>query len=458
MKNKRKWIMVALAILIAIGGVLNVYAEETESAFKEYISEELPADLQIERNTYSFSGVTAFTKMSNPSGYYSVKKSQGTIYVDGYNLCIYRKKNEKDESYMYTTYAYNAYGYKISSLDNYESVGTYEYGLYNGSEWCEDYPNQYPHISGEGVSVLSFVYYNEDWQSYNTNVPIFDDMSLAVSFMSNDGTVTIENALNYRSDISPVVFDLEVPKNLKAVQIAGDKSWFDISGKVEVPQFSFQWEQTDPTYKDWTTEIYMYSDFKYRYATLYFIMGDWHYVDDFYMFEDTVQTYKLCWNGSTKKFATACGKMEENYPTSVGGEYEIDKATFYFRNRYYDDGVRHYSNWVVVEYDWETGETISSHIEIEGSEVDIDSDGKVAKPSGTIVEDSQYNGVDYDGLEQRESTDIVGFIEDGFGFLGNGGVIDLISEVFSFIPSAIWGVFIAGISLFVLVAIVKVVF
>ena len=457
MKNKRKWIMVALAIMIAIGGVLNVYAEDTEVDEKHetyYIHYVTTRQFDTYSSEWNVGASFTFKEGYVPAFYWYETGSDYRL-----QLMIY---NENSGDIIDTeTCDMSVYESKYSTYCSYNSKGikTYSDGLV------------------ESIEIVGVNYMLSGWdgpmymessarkKTVATNIPIFIDSSTASAYLNNDGAVTIKDALNYYDDISPAVFDLEIPQNLKAVQIAGDtsisdsiKSSLDLSDKIEIPKYSFQWEQTDPAYKDWTTEVYIYSDIRYRDATLYFIMDDWQYVDDYYMLEDTVQTYKLCWNVNMKKYAQALGNMEDDYPTSFGGEYEIDMTTFYFRNRYSDDGVRHYSNWVVVEYDVTTGEIISSHIEVEGSDVDLDSDGKVVKPSGSIVEDSQYNGVDYDGLEQRASTDIVGFIEDGFGFLGNGGVIDLISEVFSFIPSPIWAVFITGISLFVLVALVKVVF
>lgn len=179
------------------------------------------------------------------------------------------------------------------------------------------------------------------------------------------------------------------------------------------------------------------------------------YEEDYYLFYDDTDTYRCYWNDYFKKLAEGYAKKEERFGDY---DYEILCTKVFIRNAWYDsvEGVQHYSNWIKVDIDFTSGEVTTSFIELGGSEVEKDEDtGSLVIPEDNIIVDSDYTGSDYNGLMIQSSTDLVGWIKHGFGLTGENGVIVLMSETFSFIPSELWYVFLTGISMFVLIAVVK---
>lgn len=278
--------------------------------------------------------------------------------------------------------------------------------------------------------------------------PMFSSKDQALAYL--EGKEDIKNATNYESDIAKIAYDLEVPQNLKTKKI---EDFFEGS-------MQFNWEQTDENYKYWETEFYIFQDFKYRDSILIFSWADWQYVDEYYLLKETVDTYKLKWNYDEDIYDKhGCDdNMYNDYPTDYGGIYEPIKDYYYIRNHYFDGEINHYSNWVIVEFDYETGEIKTSFIEKEGSEVEIDDNGKVSIGDSEYVEDSQYTGEDYVGHEEVLGNDLVGWVSDGFGFLGDNGIVQMMSDAFSFLPDFVWVIIGTGLGLFVIIATVKLIF
>lgn len=360
-----------------------------------------------------------------------------------------------DSSQIYLNGVYNNLACVSEYADSKDISGYYKYGNYSiedgNAVWS--YVTQEGDLSDSYGALFSWVTEDINDSGYlHTNIPYFVSEEECLSYIN--GTLSIKNAMNYESDISNIKYDLEIPKNLKIT---------DVQNTGENGYFQFTWEQTDPNYKNWKTEIYEYTDFRYRNSILIFSWEDWKYVEDFYVGQSIIDTYKLSYKIGHMKYAdddALNDKISSLYPTEYGGIYEFCDSKIYIRNSYFDGEIRHYSNWVIIEFDPEDGAIVnpgldSTVVEQEGSEIEIDDNGYVKQPDSDIIEDSEYTGVVNDNLESVNGTDIISWISNGFGLGGESGVLAMLSETFSFIPSEIWSVFIAGISIMVVVAIFK---
>lgn len=286
----------------------------------------------------------------------------------------------------------------------------------------------------------------------STNIPIFENKDAAIGFLG--GSVSIKDAINYDTDISDIKYDLEVPKNIKIK---------DIQESLAPGYFLITWEQTDENYKNWQTEIYRYVDFKYRNSVLIFSWADWKYVDDYYVGQTIIETHKLSYKHRHMENVDddlLTDRIYADYPTEYGGIYKYGDEKIYMRNFYFDGQYRHYSNWIVLEFDpeedaWINPNMNSSIVEKEGSELITDGSGVPIQPDSDLVIDSEYTGVINENYERVDGTDLISWIKSGFGIGGDNGVLAIMKESFSFIPGEIWAVFVAGISLMVVVAVFK---
>ena len=312
-------------------------------------------------------------------------------------------------------------------------------------------------VSYEGVtgSIMSTKTLGTDFDEngfLSTNIPYFSSQEECMAYIN--GEIDEKSAINYESDLYDIVYDLEAPKNLKIkdVQNTGPEGYFNIT-----------WEQTDPDYVNWQTEIYNYIDFRYRNSVLIFSWADWKYVEDYYAGQSIVETYKLSYKHRHRDNlddGDLHDRMSEDYPTDYGGIYKIGDEKLYIRNYYYDGTYKHYSNWIVLEFDseedaWMNPEMNSTVVEKEGSELDVDDNGVPIQPDSNVVQDSEYTGGVNENYERVDGTDLISWIKNGFGLGGDNGVLGMMGESFSFIPGEIWAVFAAGISLMVVVAVFK---
>ena len=143
-------------------------------------------------------------------------------------------------------------------------------------------------------------------------------------------------------------------------------------------------------------------------------------------------------------------RINAEYPTYTSSTIKTYKV--YIRNSYYDGDIQHYSNWVYVEIDTETDNV--SIVELAGNTDDTPGTSTPGKDvTGSVVEDSIYDGSIQNAASS--SGDILNYVSNGFGFTGEGGIIDMIAEGFSFIPGDFWTVFLAGIGIMVMIAVFK---
>ena len=264
------------------------------------------------------------------------------------------------------------------------------------------------------------------------NIPVFSTYEQCDNYIA---TGSYEGLLNPK-DVFGTVIDLEVPKDLSM-------SYIDSS--VEYSKFKFTWNQTDENYKLWTTEFMYCIDIDWREQIFMVIpTSDWHRVDNISVGKYSCSTSKLMYSFYCQ------GDDYDSALEYLGGGIQIEpiNAHIYIRNSYYDEntGITHYSNWILVDWSWEKEDCTITYTEVES---DIS-----GEPTDNIIYDN-YSGETVEFDSSSSSDGLIGFISDGFGLLGENGVIELMKDAVSFVPDVIWEIIVIFISMCALVAIFK---
>lgn len=258
---------------------------------------------------------------------------------------------------------------------------------------------------------------------------------------------------------------LEVPQNIRSTGgiPSGWKSVLqNIFGDDNI---TIKWTQTDPNYTNWTTEILIYGDMGVKW--IYEVFSDTKRVDNLFLYSENFSTNKL-------KFTIDMDKMIMNNPiwqtkiveildSSSGGFYHnCYGLSLFIRNKYSDGIYNYYSNWVELKFD---DEGMSGGVNNDGSNTEYDYDDPVKgdegtdftqnKPTGSVNPDSPYQG---DKINPSTDFSISDFLNNGFGLAGDGGLVDMFRELFSFIPVPVWTLILTGLSILIAIALLKAVF
>ena len=272
----------------------------------------------------------------------------------------------------------------------------------------------------------------------STNVPIFVDKSTAALYLK--GSINISQAENYEDciDISYDSTDIPIPHNLKVTEESG--------------KYYISWSQT-------SEEISFITEVSYR-----------NHIDALQITHDTEGAYP-----------TYPKKPEKFYEPLLLHKYDITNeilniVKFYrekcgvdsfkcsyvirIRNKYVKSETEIlYSNVVravlTISYDVNSGVKISAEYE-EKTE------------SGDFVPDSSYNDYgDGSGLIRDDigassggslsTGNFLSNIVNGFGLLGGSGIVSLTASALSFIPSELWTLIYFSLSLFLIIALFKLV-
>lgn len=442
----KKFISFILCLIILIGvlpGTVEVHAEE--ETYRYYVTG-LFSYLKHASRGYRGEFVNIdFNSDKKIAGY--LVQGSDSCYI---NLYVFDDSSYKDIGQFlqnvsnYINYSTNISGSYITGNYEFDNVDIPSKEIF----WWTEYELDIDIMGNFSWSTPNI----KDSGYLSTNIPYFASEEECMKYIS--GEIDERSALNYASDISDIRYDLEVPKNIKIK---------DIQESLAPGYFLITWEQTDENYKNWQTEIYRYVDFKYRNSVLIFSWADWKYVDDYYVGQTIVETHKLSYKHRHMENVDddeLVDRITSQYPTEYGGVYKYGDEKIYMRNYYFDGQYRHYSNWIVLEFDpeedaWINPNMNSSVVEKEGSELITDSSGVPIQPDSDLVIDSEYTGVINENYERVDGTDLISWIKSGFGIGGENGVLAIMKESFSFIPGEIWAVFVAGISLMVVVAVFK---
>lgn len=302
----------------------------------------------------------------------------------------------------------------------------------------DDTPTRHSEVEGGSLRF----YYSKS--IVDANIPIFDSIENCDNYVQ---TGSFNGILN--DSYLPYAFDLECPIDLKC-ELLNRTAGYE--------RFSFTWSQKDKDYINWDTEFLFYCDLRYRKQIFGFIgVSDWVNVDDFFVFDKFCSTSNLKY--STELYCSEYDDALNFYFSSInedlgGKQIEILGADFYVRNKYVDaaSGKAHYSNWVRVHYTSNGDDIEVSYSEIEVD--DPDSVGSNGKPAGTLNPDNGYTG-EVQQATVNSASGLVDFVKNGFGLLGNNGLVSFLKQTLAFVPVEFWEIIIIGVSFFVLIAIIK---
>ena len=300
-----------------------------------------------------------------------------------------------------------------------------------------------------------------------SNIPIFDasetdkineyinNGDISGSFNSND---VVNNQRPVYSD------DIELPQNFHV--ISGHKYLFKSNNSIlGLNKFSkdivFNWQQTVDT-----------SDYKYD-VDVNIVYVDY---DKSYNTEDHYKTLTSGWkefssnneykgnknitltlsqdklNAILKDDAIAKGVNQSPGVNVAGNIAYITKIYVRVRNKV-DNNC---SNFVQSEIDFENKTVTNNETDEDGYTVD---NAEYDNDDGTVDnEDDSGNSsnTSYNGNFGSLSS-IMQYIRDGFGLIGNGGILTLMSATFLYLPDSIWIILKFFVSMMVAIALVKLV-
>lgn len=280
--------------------------------------------------------------------------------------------------------------------------------------------------------------------------------------MSHDDIVNGVVSPSNPSDLVPKKYGvLEVPKEL-SVSGGSSNSGFNL-GRDDT--FTLHWTQTDETYKQWETEILVYADLGVKNVLLPWT--DYYKVEDFYLYSDIVKTKYLKWEFDREKMVSTnplwIAEIEKGLGYS-GGTYEsLFKLTIMMRNKYYDGTYTYYSNWLEVVFDDDgmAGTVNNNAIPTEKEyddpyNGDSDTDFTQQKPNGATNPDSEYQGQVIEG-DKGALSGLTEALSNGFGLMGEGGILDMVGDFFSFVPSWIWSLIGTSVAMACIIFLIKIV-
>ena len=294
--------------------------------------------------------------------------------------------------------------------------------------------------------------YYSNLEVLETNVKVYmqtfdtDEELSAYHAQIVNGEVNADN----EADFLPAQYGvLEPPVNLS---FYGD-------GILAATDAKFSWKQTDENYKKWTTEVLVYGNVGYKLTVDFF--GSFKETGDVLLKSFTVPTKNLSFNinflevleeGSHAYYQ----KIVDDLGDWLGSHTTLLSNSIYVRNKYSDGTYTYYSNWVKVFIDDE-GNTATEYEYDDKVFGDSGQDFSQEQPgqsdNTSIKQDSEYNGNDVMNGSELDSLGDV--ISDGFGLLGDGGIVDMMSDFFSFIPGPIWTLILTGIGLIITIAVIK---
>lgn len=225
---------------------------------------------------------------------------------------------------------------------------------------------------------------------------------------------------------------------------------------VNTSDAKFTWTQSDERYRSWTTEIMIHGNVGYKLTVDLF--GDFNKTGTLLLKTDTVPTSNFLYKMNFVDLLNECRPIYQSivvdkYGDWLGTHVQLMEVSISFRNRYSDGQYTYYSNWVKVFADEDHNNCTVEYEYNDDVYGDENFDYSHDSPIGNVKPDSPYQGVDiitdisFDGLS--------GFISDGFGLAGENGIIDMFSDMFSFIPSPVWTLILAGISVLIAIALLK---
>lgn len=310
-------------------------------------------------------------------------------------------------------------------------------------------------------------YFNSEIE---TNLPYFDSKESAENYFNTGDTSGLLNGDNF-SSYDP---DIEVPQDLAVNFTAAN--FLDTSSSNKYGRFDyadsdviFTWNQSeDIDISNYKTEIYTQLTVQWANTPFNPFSPNWHEQLASKQLVNTVDTLRS--NSYTMSKSTFKDIVQKSGDEVIDGgimggsvSYIKEPMYFYLRNVVGNS----YSDWVRVKITRDTvttegipafgngsGTVTSGYDQIKG-------DSSVGGGNGQAITGDTSGGsygknysVEFDSASM---SGIIGFIKNGFGLLGDDGLIALFKETFSFLPAPVWTCIIAMIAASCIVVIWKVV-
>lgn len=328
-----------------------------------------------------------------------------------------------------------------------------KYGMHYGNDNSNWYHTAYE--VSKLVGDVAWVYKNsmEEVGYIKTNIPIFDSEDKAIGYIN--GSVSIKEASNYE-DVAPCMYGvLEVPQNIKVSS--------PVTGIFADQDITITWTQNDENYLKWDTEILVYSSIKARPALLGISFADWTHYNDVFLFDDKISCRRMKYLIKDSDLIDYQFEWLENNATDGYNVFKGTEITIFMRNKYFDGNKTYYSNWVKILVDLvdnfiseEDSTAILEELDYNNITGDEGQDFTNTMPSGNVNNDSSYNGTIIEN--QNAGLDIISYIKDGFGLLGDNGIVAMMSDALSFVPDFVWVIISAGLAIMVVIGVAKYIF
>lgn len=336
-------------------------------------------------------------------------------------------------------------------LDDGSCVEAAKSGVYTRQAWYNfENGKNYGYASGAGfgINLLNFKEGNMsvDFRDLNTNIPLFDSLDSAKAYYETGDTSGLLNSDKVNS-YDP---SLEVPQDFK-ITFSGNKLFRD-DGSVNQSDFQFEWSQSDYIdLQDYRTEIYVQATiaqmniidvFKKDYSKTY--------LTNKLLLVDCTTDYS---NSQSVKWDDFYKVINEDFGTHWDTSQPVGVEPFFFWIRNIKGNS--YSDWVKVKVT--KNNIVTSGNELTGSGTVTKGYEQIDGSSGETKTDSSYGKTYHVDPDTKSVFSIIDYIKNGFGLLGDDGLIALFKETFSFLPAPVWTCIIAMIAASCIVVIWKVV-
>lgn len=398
-----------------------------------------------------------------------LKGDSGIKLSDYYFIYNYTAKDRSGEFYDFTTITVVDDSFKGQLFayrdDNSTPVGGNIYFM----SFCDD-----KIITGAeaGVYVRNATYYNINGSQLNsasglgggydmkylgsdimknfnisdTNIPLFDSKESAENYFNTGDTSGLLNG----DKVSSYDPGLEVPQDFK-ITFSGNKLFRD-DGSVNQSDFQFEWFQSDDIdLQDYRTEIYVQATiaqmniidvFKKDYSKTY--------LTDKLLLVDCTTDYS---NNQSVKWDDFYKVINEDFGTHWDTSQPVGVEPFFFWIRNIKGNS--YSDWVKVKVT--KNNIVTSGNELTGSGTVTKGYEQIDGSSGETKTDSSYGKTYHVDPDTKSVSSIIDYIKNGFGLLGDDGLIALFKETFSFLPAPVWTCIISMIAATCIIVIWKVV-
>lgn len=280
----------------------------------------------------------------------------------------------------------------------------------------------------------------------DTNIPLFDSKESAENYFNTGDTSGLLNS----DKVSSYDPSLEVPQDFK-ITFSGNKLFRD-DGSVNQSDFQFEWFQSDDIdLQDYRTEIYVQATiaqmniidvFKKDYSKTY--------LTDKLLLVDCTTDYS---NNQSVKWDDFYKVINEDFGTHWDTSQPVGVEPFYFWIRNIKGNS--YSDWVKVKVT--KNNIVTSGNELTGSGTVTKGYEQIDGSSGETKTDSKYGKTYHVDPDTKSVSSIIDYIKNGFGLLGDDGLIALFKETFSFLPAPVWTCIISMIAATCIIVIWKVV-